>query len=65
MCLEGERVLFISIYLPSELNLVKNVGDLKFRRGAMMRAKNIGTVLFRSHILEASDTSDVDLLVYE
>lgn len=36
------------VYLPRELNFVKNVVLLKFKRGNIRRARNTGTVLRRS-----------------
>lgn len=36
------------VYSPRELNLVKNVVLLKFKRGNISRARNTGTVLRRS-----------------
>ena len=38
------------IYVPIELNFVKNVADLKFNNGATSKASHIGTVLLRSQI---------------
>jgi len=38
-----------TVYLPRELNFVKNVVLLKFKRGNISKAKNIGTVFRKSH----------------
>lgn len=37
------------MYLPSELNFVKNVVLLKFNKGNINIAKKTGTVLCKSH----------------
>lgn len=41
--------LISHIYLPRELNFVKNVVLLKFNNGNINKAKNTGTVLCKSH----------------
>lgn len=40
---------------PKLLNLVKNVGDLKFRTQNIITAKMTGTVLYKSHTLSKND----------
>ena len=55
--------MYITLTVPRALNLVKNVGDLKFTRGRMISTKKKGTVRFCCQTF--LNTESLEVLFFE